>query len=102
MVTEAMKKRNQKKGGVATNLFVAHVVRDSRLDEHPLLVRDMKRAGMTFTNTCAVTFAGLKGYTETEFGVTNSNKTRKYSNSIYLKDGPLLETILTGEMPKEA
>jgi predicted aconitase len=98
-ILDGLKERGQEKVALSTHLFCATLVRDHFLDEHPLLVRDLKRAGVTFTNTCVVTFAGLKGYSETEFGVTNSNKTRKYSNSIYLKDGPLLETILTGEMP---
>jgi hypothetical protein len=60
----------------------------------------MKRAGMSFSNMCALSFTGLKGYAETEFAVTNSNKTRKYSPSRYFPDDVLLEIILTGEMPE--
>jgi len=74
------------------------VVRDHLPDEHPIMVRDLKRAGVTFTNTCVVCFSGLKGYSESEFGVTNSNKTRKYSNSIYVSDDNLIESIMTGEL----
>jgi predicted aconitase len=101
-VTEALKKRGQKKVAVPIHLFCATVVRDHLIDEHPELVRDMKRGGMTFSNMCAVMFTGLAGYQETEFAVTNSNKTRKYSSSRYFPDEVLQEIVLTGEMPKEA
>lgn len=99
-VTEALKERGQKKVAIPIHLFCATVVRDHLIDEHPILVRDMKRGGMTFSNMCTVTFTGLKGYQETEFAVTNSNKTRKYSSSRYFPDEVLLEIVLTGEMPK--
>ena len=51
---------------------------------------------------CAVMFTGLAGYQETEFAVTNSNKTRKYSSARYFPDDVLLEIIVTGEMPANA
>ncbi len=101
-ITDGLKKKGLKEVALPTHLFCATLTRDRLFHEHPVLTRDMHAAGASFTNTCVVCFSGLKGYSETEFGVTNSNKTRKYSNSIYLKDEPLLETILTGEMPKEA
>jgi predicted aconitase len=101
-VTEALKKRGQKKIKVPMHLFCANPVRDRLLDEHPILVRDMKRAGMSFTNMCTVTFTGLAGYSDINFAVTNSNKTRKYSDARYFPDDDLLEIVLTGEMPKEA
>jgi hypothetical protein len=98
-IIDELKKRGLKKVAIPTHLFSATLVRNHLLDEHPVMVRDLKRAGVTFTNTCVVCFSGLKGYSDTEFGVTNSNKTRKYSNSIYLKDDDLLEVIMTGELP---
>jgi predicted aconitase len=101
-VTEALKKRGQEKLEVPMHLFCATIVRDHLLDEHPVLVRDMKRAGMSFSNMCAVMFTGLKGYQETEFALTNSNKTRKYSSSRYFPDDVLLETCITGKVPKGA
>ena len=101
-VTEALKKRGQKQLKVPMHLFTPKPVRDHLLDEHPELVRDMKRAGMNFSNMCAVMFTGLAGYAETEFAVTNSNKTRKYSSSRYFPDDQLLEICITGEMPKDA
>ncbi len=101
-VTKALKKRGQEKVAIPVHLFSATIVRDRLVDEHPELVRDMKRAGMSFSNMCTVTFTGLKGYQETEFAVTNSNKTRKYSSARYFPDDVLMEIILTGQMPKES
>ena len=97
-IRDELKKRGLKKVAIPTHLFSATLVRNHLLDEHPVLVRDLKRAGVTFTNTCVVCFSGLKGYSDSEFGVTNSNKTRKYSNSLYVKDDQLLESIMTGEL----
>ncbi|MBQ0816978.1 MAG: DUF521 domain-containing protein [Methyloceanibacter sp.] len=98
-ILDALKARGQEKIALPTHMFSATVVRDHVFMEHPVMMRDLKKAGVTFTNTCVVCFSGLKGYSDTEFGVTNSNKTRKYSNSIYLKDDDLLEVIMTGELP---
>ncbi len=102
LVTGALKKRGQKKVAIPIHLFTPIPVRNHLLDEHPLLVRDMKRAGMSFSNMCVVMFTGLKGYAETEFAVTNSNKCRKYSPSRYFSDDVLVEIVLTGKMPKGA
>ena len=85
-----------------THLFVSIPVRNHLLDEHPLLVRDMKRAGMSFSNMCALMFTGLKGFSEKYFAVTNSNKARKYSSARYFPEDVLLEIVMTGEMPKDA
>ena len=101
-VTEALKDKDQKRVALPVHLFCATVVRDHLMDEHPVLVRDMKRAGMTFSNMCTVSFTGLAGYNELEFAVTNSNKTRKYSSSRYFSDDILMEIILTGEIPAGA
>ncbi|MEE9589484.1 MAG: aconitase X [Hyphomicrobiaceae bacterium] len=98
-ILDGLKEKGLEKVAIPTHLFCATVVRNHLFHEHPKMTRDLHVAGVTFSNSCVVAFAGLKGYSETEFGVTNSNKTRKYSNSIYLQDGPLLESILTGEMP---
>ncbi len=98
-ILKTLKARGQDKVALPTHMFSATVVRDHLFYEHPEMVRDLRKAGVTFTNTCVVCFSGLKGYSESEFGVTNSNKTRKYSNSIYLKDEDLTEVIMTGELP---
>lgn len=101
-VTKELKKRGQKKLKVPMHLFVAIPVRDHLLDEHPVLVRDMKRAGMSFSNMCAMMFTGLKGYNENHFAVTNSNKSRKYSSARYFPDDTLIEIVMTGEIPAGA
>jgi len=101
-VTEELKKRGQDKLKVPMHLFVSIPVRNHLLDEHPVLVRDMKRAGMSFSNMCAMMFTGLKGFGEKHFPVTNSNKARKYSPSRYFPDDILLEIVMTGRMPRGA
>jgi len=88
--------------GIPLHLFCSPLVFNHFQDEHSELVRDMKRAGITFTNTCPLTFCGIPGITATEFCVTNSNKTREYTNSRFFDDDPLLEIILTGEIPEDA
>jgi predicted aconitase len=44
-ITEELKKRGQDKVALPIHVFVSVVVRNHVLDDHPLLVRDMKRAG---------------------------------------------------------
>jgi hypothetical protein len=102
LVTEELKRRGQDKVKVPMVLFTSIPVRDHVFDDHPELVRDMKRAGMNFTNMCALMFTGLAGFSDLENAVTNSNKTRKYSPSRYFPEDELLEIIITGEMPKGA
>jgi predicted aconitase len=101
-VTKELKKRGQDKLKVPMHLFVSIPVRNHLLDEHPVLVRDMKRAGMSFSNMCAMMFTGLKGYNENHFAVTNSNKSRKYSSARYFPDDVLIEIVMTGEIPTNA
>jgi hypothetical protein len=102
MVTEALKKRGQEKLAVPMYLFCAVVVRDRLVEEHPELVGAMKRAGMKFTNMCTVSYAGMKGFSERVFAVTNSAKTRNYSTVRYFPDDVLLEIVLTGKIPANA
>jgi predicted aconitase len=101
-VTEELKKRGQEKVKVPIHMFTSIPVRNHVFKDHPQLVRDMMVGGMNFTNMCALMFTGLKGFAETEFAVTNSNKTRKYSPSRYFPDDVLLEIVMTGEMPRGA
>jgi predicted aconitase len=101
-VTKELKKRRQKQLKVPIHMFVSKPVRNHVLDEHPKLIRDMKRAGMNFSNMCALMFTGLKGYSEDHFAVTNSNKARKYSSARYFPDDVLMEIVMTGEIPKDA
>ena len=102
-VTEAAEKRGLKTGAVPTIMFTPNKVRDHLLEAEPLLFGKMHAAGMRFTNMCQVSYAGMKGFSERTFGVTNSPKTRNYYPSVrYLKDDDLLEVICTGEIPKDA
>ena len=100
-ITLALKDRGQEKVSVPTYLFCSPLVRDHFEDQHPELVRDVKRAGVKFTNMCALMFAIMPGVGETEFMVTNSNKAREYSTSRFFKDDDLLEVIVSGEVPAD-
>ena len=101
-VTNALKQRGQEKLAVPVYLFCANVVRDRLVEEEPLLVGKMKRAGMKFTNMCTVSYGSMKGFTERAFAVTNSAKTRNYTNVRYFPDDVLVEIVCTGEIPKGA
>jgi predicted aconitase len=98
-ITKALKERGQEKVAVPTNLACSRLVEEHFLDEHPILYRDMKRAGISITNMCVMCFTGLAGFGDLERPVTNSNKARCYSNSRLYDDDPLVEIILTGELP---
>ena len=102
LVTKELKKRNMDKVKVPIKMFVSKPVRNHLLDEQPVLVRDMKRVGMNFTNMCAMMYTGLKGYNENHFAVTNSNKARKYSDARYFSEDHLIEIVMTGEIPAGA
>ena len=102
-VTEAMEKKGLKTPALPTKLLCANVVRDRLVKEHPLLVGKMTEANMRFSNMCSLSYVGMKGFSEDMFAVTNSGKTRNYYAFVqYLKDDALVETILTGKIPKGA
>jgi hypothetical protein len=78
-------------------------VRDRLVVEEPELFGKMTAANMRFTNMCTLSYAGMKTFSEKMFAVTNSPKTRNYYPNVrYLTDDALLETILTGKIPKDA
>jgi predicted aconitase len=102
-VTEAVEKRGLKTAAIPTLLFCANVVRDRLVEEEPLLVGAMKRAGMKFTNICTLSYVGAKGVSERVYAVTNSPKTRNYYPFVrYLTDDALIDVICSGEIPKGA
>jgi predicted aconitase len=102
-VTEAVEKRGLKTPAIPTKMFCSFVVRDHIVKDHPVLVGKMTEANMRFTNMCTLTYAGMKGFSERTFGVTNSPKTRSYFPDVrYLTDAALLEVILTGKIPSDA
>ena len=99
LIDDALKQRGQDQVALQTVMYCSTEVRDHFFRDHPVLFRDLYAAGVRFSNTCTVCFAGMKGYTDGNFAVTNSNKTRKYTNSRYLSEPDMLEVIMTGEMP---
>lgn len=102
-VTEAVEKRGLKTAAIPTLLLCPNVVRDHLVEEEPLLVGAMKRAGMKFTNMCSLSYVGMKGFSERMYAVTNSAKTRNYYPYVrYLTDDVLIEVICTGEIPEGA
>jgi hypothetical protein len=99
-IDRAIKDAGVDKIAIPTILFQSVLVRDHFFEEYPELYRDLYVAGVRFSNTCTVCFAGMTGYAESNFGVTNSNKTRKYSNSRYVPElEEMLHIITTGEFP---
>jgi predicted aconitase len=101
-VTEALARRGLTTAAIPTKLFCPNPVRDHLVREEPLLVGKMTQAGMRFTNMCTVSYAGMKGFSERTFAVTNSPKTRNYYPECrYLPDSVLIDVICTGEIPKD-
>ena len=98
MVTEALDKAGQEKTAIPVYMFMANVVRARLLEEETELAGKMKRAGMFYTNMCAVSYSGMKGFSERVRGVTNSAKTRNYSSIRYFPDQKLLDIIMTGKV----
>ena len=91
------------KPAIPTKLLCANVVRDALVTSHPELVGKMTAADMRFTNMCSLSYVGMKGFSEDMFAVTNSPKTRNYYPFVhYMKNEPLLQTILTGKIPEGA
>jgi hypothetical protein len=77
----------------------APVVKDKLLDQHPLMYRDLIRAGAGFTTICTPAFQGLKGMANIDRGVTNSNKARFYSRLRLYDDADLVQIAMTGKVP---
>jgi hypothetical protein len=95
----ALKNAGKEKLAIPVVMASAVVVRDRLLDEHPILYRDMVRAGVQFTNICAPAFQGLKGMADIDRGVTNSNKARFYTRLRLYDDDDLVQIALTGKVP---
>jgi hypothetical protein len=96
---EALKEKGQEHLAIPVIMASAPVVRDKLLDTHPVLYRDMLRAGIQFTTICAPAFQGLRGMADIERGVTNSNKARFYSRLRLYDDDDLVQIALTGKVP---
>jgi hypothetical protein len=100
LVTEALDKAGKEETAIPVYMFCANKVRDRLIEEDGELASKMKRAGMHSTNMCAVSYSGMKGFSDRVRGVTNSAKTRNYSTIRYFPDEILVETIVTGKIPK--
>ena len=98
MVTEALDKAGKEKTAIPVYMFCANKVRDRLIEEEGELASKMKRAGMHATNMCAVSYAGMKGFSDRVRGITNSAKTRNYSTIRYFPDQILVNTIVTGKI----
>ena len=98
MVTEALDKAGQEETAIPVYMFMANVVRARLLEEETELAGKMKRAGMFYTNMCAVSYSGMKGFSDRVRGVTNSAKTRNYSSIRYFPDQKLVDIIVTGKV----
>ena len=97
---KGLKDSGQERFAVPVVLASSVVVKDHLFDEHPVLCRDMKRAGLEFTGICTPAYMGLKGMADIERGVTNSGKARCYTNlRICDDDDDLVKIALTGKMP---
>lgn len=97
MVTEALDTAGQEKTAIPVYMFMPTVIRTRMLLEHPELAGKALGAGMHYTNMCAVSYSGMKGFSERIRGVTNSAKTRNYSTIRYFPDDKLVDIILTGK-----
>ena len=94
-----IKKSGQKKVAIPVIMACPIVVRNKLLDQYPLLLREVLRAGVKFTTICTPAYQGLKGMADIDRGVTNSNKARYYSRLRLFGDDDLLEIAMTGKIP---
>ncbi|HUT12888.1 MAG TPA: aconitase X [Thermoguttaceae bacterium] len=102
LITEALDKAGKEKAAIPIYMFCVNKVRDRVIEEEGELASKMKRAGVHVTNMCAVSYAGMKGFSERVRGITNSAKTRNYSTIRYFPDDILVKAIVTGKIPKGA
>ena len=98
-ITKALKDKGQEKVATPVIMVSSFVVRDHLLDAHPILYRDMIRAGVIYTNMCGPAYMGLKGMSDLGRGVTNSNKGRVYTPMRLFPDDDLVQIAVTGKMP---
>jgi predicted aconitase len=98
MVTEALDKAGKEEVAVPVYMFMANVMRTSFLEKEPELAGKARKAGMLYTNMCAVSYSGMKGFSGRIRGVTNSAKTRNYSTIRYFPDQKLVDIVVTGKV----
>ena len=98
MITDALDKSGQEKTAIPVYVFMPTVVRTRLLIEESELASKAKAAGISYTNMCAVTYSGMKGFSDRVRGVTNSAKNRNYSSIRYFPDDKLVDIMLTGKV----
>lgn len=98
MIIDALDKAGQEKTAIPVYIFMPTVVRTRILIENSELASRAKAAGVSYTNMCAVSYSGMKGFSERIRGVTNSAKNRNYSSIRYFPDQKLIDIILTGKV----
>jgi predicted aconitase len=98
MVADALDAAGQEKTAIPVYMFMANVVRTRLLEEEPELASKARQSGMFYTNMCAVSYSGMKGFSERIRGITNSAKTRNYSTIRYFPDQKLVDIIVTGKV----
>jgi hypothetical protein len=96
---QALNDAGQEKFAIPVVMASAPVVKDKLLDQHPILYRDMIRAGAQFTTICTPAFQSLKGMADIDRGVTNSNKGRFYTRLRLYDDDVLVQIATTGKVP---
>ena len=98
MIVDALDKAGQKKLAIPAYIFMPTVTRTRILIEEPELASRAKEAGVSYTNMCAVSYSGMKGFSDRVRGVTNSAKNRNYSSIRYFPDQKLIDIMLTGKV----
>ena len=98
LITEALDKAGKEKAAIPIFMFCVNPVKSRLVEEEGELAGKMGKVGVRVTNMCAVSYAGMKGVADRERGITNSAKTRNYSNFRYLPDDILVEAIVTGKV----
>jgi predicted aconitase len=98
-LNSALRAKGQKKVAIPVVMACPIVVRNKLLDQYPLLLREVLRAGVQFTTICTPAYQGLKGMADIDRGVTNSNKARFYSRLRLFGDDDLLQIAMTGKLP---
>jgi len=101
-IHKAMKDAGKDQVAVPTAFMSSFVVRDAYFLNNPDIYRDLYAMGVRWSNTCVPMFAGANGYSEDNFCVTNSNKTRKYSPARFVpRMEDMVNIIVTGKMPAQ-
>jgi predicted aconitase len=98
MIVDALDKAGQEKTAIPVYIFMPTVTRTRILMEETELAGRAKAAGVSYTNMCAVSYSGMKGFSERVRGITNSAKNRNYSSIRYFPDQKLIDIMLTGKV----